>query len=84
MYIKEDYNFEDLQKRCWQGAINTLKIIQENNKEDDFMVYLESYFKEYSKEGERYFYAPTITEINDFLWFKDNVIFNDLGIEVDE
>lgn len=74
MYIKEDYNFEDLQKRCWQGAINTLKIIQENNKEDMFMEIIKYYFD----------YIPTITEINDLLWFKNNVIFNDLGIEVDE
>lgn len=76
MYIKDDYNFADLQKRCWSGAINTLNTIEENDKEEELMQLLDDNF---------WNEVPTMTEVNDFLWFEDEYIFETLGIgEEDE
>ena len=69
MYIKEDYDFTDLMNNCWSGAEETLKVIEENGKEDAFMELLEMTFTE-----------PTMTEVNDYLRFEDDSIFEDLGI----
>lgn len=69
MYIKEDYDFNDLMNNCWSGAEETLKVIEENGKEDAFMELLEMTFTE-----------PTMTEVNDYLRFEDDSIFEDLGI----
>ena len=74
MEIKKEYEFEDLKKECWSGAIETLRIIEENNKEDLFMDILEDFFVE----------MPTMTEVNDLLWFNDDDIFEALGIEIEE
>lgn len=60
-----------LEDNCWSGALETLKTIKENGKEDDFMDLLPMYFD---------MEDPTMTELNDFLWFEDEIIFEDLGI----
>lgn len=71
MYIKQDMDFNDLINNCWSGAINTLKTIEEHDKEDELMAHLEEqWFDE----------VPTMTEINDYLWFEDEFIFEALGI----
>lgn len=69
MYIKVDYDFNDLMDNCWSGAKETLKVIEENGKEDAFMDLLEMTFTE-----------PTMTEVNDYLRFDDDSIFEELGI----
>ena len=58
----------------WSGAINTLKTIEENEKEEELMTLLENTFED----------VPTETEVNDFLWFDDDFIFEQLGIEMEE
>lgn len=73
MYIKEDYYFEDLENRVWSGAVDTLRTIRLYNKMDELMSYLEEI---YITDEE----VPTITEINDFLWFEADTIFEALGI----
>ena len=65
MEIKKDYDFEDLKRNSWSGAINTLKKIEENEKEEELMILLENTFED----------VPTETEVNDFLWFDDDFIF---------
>ena len=71
MYIKQDMDFNDLMNNCWSGAIDTLKTIEEHDKEDELMAHLEEqWFDE----------VPTMTEINDYLWFEDEFIFEALGI----
>lgn len=72
MYIKKEFDFEDLKKECWSGAVDTLQTIEENDKESKLMELLEDIFSTT---------IPTITEINDFLWFSDDKIFESLGIE---
>ena len=74
MEIKKDYDFEDLKRNSWSGAINTLEKIEENEKEEELMQLLEYTFED----------VPTETEVNDFLWFDDDFIFEELGIEMEE
>ena len=73
MVIKEDYSFTDLQNTCWSGAEETLKVIEENGKEDAFMDLLEMTFTE-----------PTMTEVNDYLRFEDDYIYSVLGIKEED
>ena len=74
MEIKKDYDFEDLKRNSWSGAINTLEKIEENEKEEELMQLLEYTFET----------VPSETEVNDFLWFDDDFIFEELGIKEEE
>ena len=75
MYIKQDIDFNDLMNNCWSGAIDTLKTIEEHDKEDELMKHLEEQWVDE---------VPTMTEINDYLWFEDEFIFECLGISESE
>ena len=74
MYVKNDLDFNDLQNECWECDY-TLDAISENNKEEEFMDLLEEQFG-----GD----IPTMTEVNDFIRFEDDFIFDALGIRVDD
>lgn len=74
--IQMELDFEDLQKQCWSGAKDTLAKIEEANKESDFMTYLEELY--FMNEE-----LPTMTEINDFLWFQSEDIFDLVGLDED-
>lgn len=74
MEIKKDYDFEDLKRNSWSGAIDTLEKIEENEKEEELMQLLEYTFED----------VPSETEVNDFLWFDDDFIFEELGIKGEE
>ena len=69
--VKKELGFEDLKKECWSGAVDTLQKIEEEGKEDELMELLQDIFSD----------IPTETELNDFLWFDDDYIYNQLGIE---
>lgn len=72
MFVKNEiYDFSSLEYNCWSGAIDTLNRIREAEKEDEFMDYLEDVFCDE---------IPTMTELNDFIWFEDEMIYEDLGI----
>ena len=71
MEIKNEYDFDDLLKNCWSGAIYTLEKIEKADKEEELMQFLR---EEFSNE------IPSMTEVNDFLWFEDSFIFEQLGI----
>ena len=75
MYItvKEEMDFNDLMNNCWSGAIATLQKVEEEGKEEELMMLLEEIT-----------HTPSITEINDILWFDNEMIFESLGIEEDE
>mgnify|MGYP001625239581 FL=1 len=68
--VKKELSFEDLKHECWCGAIDTLQKIEEG-KEDELMELLQEVFAD----------IPTETEINDFLWFEDSYIYENLGIK---
>ena len=78
MYIKQDMDFNDLINNCWSGAISTLKTVEEHNKEDELIKHLEDIFEAYFDN------VPTMTEVNDYLWFEDEAIFEALGISETE
>ena len=73
--VIEELSFDDLLKRCWSGAIDTLNTIRENNKEDEFLCLLDEIHNET---------PPTLTEVNDLLWFDTEFIFDKLGISESE
>ena len=73
--VKQDMDFEDLKKNCWSGALNTLSTIEEEGKEEELMNHLEDIF---------YDSTPTMTELNDYLWFDDELIYDALGIIEEE
>lgn len=74
MYVKIELNgFEAIKHNSWSGAIDTLIDIENAEKEDDFMNLLESYF-ENSED------TPTETEVNDFIWFERDFIYENLGL----
>lgn len=75
MEIKNYYDFNDLVNACWSGAIDTLNTVEENGYEDELMNFLESYY------GDE---IPTMTEVNDLLWFEDEWIFEQIGLDPNE
>lgn len=78
MYIKKDYDFYDLCNSCWSGAQDTLRIIRDYDKEEEFMEHLKEVFESYFNN------VPTMTEVNDYLWFDWENIFEALGISETE
>ena len=75
MRIYKDYDFNDLMSDCWSGAIETLRTISENDKEEELMSLLSiDCFSE----------MPDLSEVNDLLWFEDEWIFEMLGISTEE
>lgn len=72
MYIKKEYDFNDLKRNSWSVASITLEIVEKNNKEEELMQLLEDVFCDN---------IPSETEVNDFLWFDDEYIFENLEIE---
>ena len=75
MYIKYDYDFNELMENCWSGAEDTLNTISEHDMEDEFMNWVELYF------GDE---IPTLTEINDLLRFEGDWVFEQIGLDPDE
>lgn len=71
MWIKQEYDYNDLKENSWSGAVNTLRRIEEANKEEELMNFLEDIFYEN---------IPTATEVNDVLWFEPEMIYESLGI----
>ena len=73
MYVKiEMDDFRTLKNNSWSGALDTLKDIEEADKEDELMYFLEDIF---------YDTTPTETEVNDFLWFERDYIYESLGLD---
>ena len=77
MVVKRELDFSDLQRECWSGAVDTLQTIWEHDKEDEFMNFLEGYFADCNE-------VPTMTEVNDLLWFEDEWIFEQIDLDPDE
>lgn len=71
MYVKEELCFGDLMDKAWSGALDTLQIVSQFNKESELMYLLEVLFYEE---------IPSLTEVNDYLWFESDYIFEMLGI----
>ena len=74
MLVKREYTFNDLFENSWSGAVDSLKVIIDNDKESELMDLLEVIF-----EGE-----ADETELNDFLWFESDYIFECLEINIED
>ena len=71
--VTSELDFNDLMSQCWSGAVDTLNRIYDNNMEDAFMDLLNKIFE-----------TPTMTDINDYLWFDAGRIYASLGISEDD
>lgn len=58
--------------QAWSGACDTLETIKGENKIDDFEYLCEDIFPN----------GCTETQLNDFLWFDDEYIYEYLNIEI--
>ena len=72
--VKKEMSFQDLINNSWNGAIDTLETIEENDKEEELMFLLYQTFEDNATE----------TEVNDYLWFNSDEIFQLLDINEDE
>ena len=70
----EDVEVYQLGDYLWGGGYNTWKTIYDVDKEDE----LEAYIKEIFCDK-----TPTITEINDVLWFESSSVFEACGLDED-
>lgn len=70
MIIKKEVGFNELYINSWSGAIQTLDKIEEEGKEDELMQLLEEIYPDGADE----------VEVNDFLRFDSDNIFEMLGI----
>lgn len=69
-YDKND--FSRLYDNSWSGARQTLDDISNANLEEEFMQYLDEMFGA-DEVGD--------TELNDFIWFERNTIYDYLGLD---
>ena len=69
--IKDIQNYWELKENSWSGAFDTLKDIENAGKEDELMQFLEEVFADET---------PTETEVNDFLWFEREYIYENIGL----
>lgn len=75
MEIRKEINdFYALADMVWSGAADTIADIQNANKEDEFMNFLEAVFCDE---------VPTDTEVNDFIWHDRDCIYENLGLTED-
>lgn len=63
-------DFDDIYENAWGGAVDTLDTISNEGKENDLMMLLNELYPDGVDE----------TELNDFLAFEDDYIFDVLGI----
>lgn len=72
MEIRKEINgFYELADMVWSGAVDTLEDIQNANKENEFMDFLEMVFCDD---------VPTDTNVNDFIWFERDYIYENIGL----
>ena len=75
MEIRKEINsFYELADMVWSGAVDTIADIQNANKENEFMDFLEMVFMDT---------VPTDTKVNDFIWFERDFIYKNIGLTED-
>lgn len=72
MEIRKEINgFYKLADMVWSGAVDTIADIQNAEKENEFMDFLDMVFMDR---------VPTDTEVNDFIWFEREYIYENIGL----
>ena len=77
--IKEEKSissFYDLMRECWSGALDTLKDIEEADKQEELMDLIIMVFEMDE--------VIDLTKLNDFLWFDRDYIYEELGLNEEE
>lgn len=74
MVIRKEVDFYDIREGAWGGATFTLDTIEDHGKEQEFMDLLDELYPDGADE----------TELNDFIAFEDDYIFESLGISDDD
>lgn len=69
--LNYEVNLENFE--AWGGAKDTLNRVQENGLTEELEVFLEELYPE----------GMTETQLNDFLWFEPEYIYNSLGIKTE-
>lgn len=69
--IKDIGNYWELKDNSWSGALDTLKDIENADKEDELMQFLEMEFADST---------PTETEVNDLLWHDREYVYENVGL----
>lgn len=69
--IKDIGNYWELKDNSWSGALDTLKDIENADKEDELMEFLEEIFADRT---------PTETEVNDLLWHDREYVYENVGL----
>lgn len=74
-FMEEIWDFDELYNYCWGQARKVLEEISDADKEEDLMNYLSSVYEDY---------APTLTEINDYLSYDWEEIYDAIDMGEDE
>lgn len=61
MRVTVEYDYKE---NAWDGAISTLNEVAEQGREDEAVEIIEEYMSE-----DVLGYIPSVTEVNDFIWF---------------
>ena len=69
--VQEELDATDLRDRLWNGAVYTWDNIGAAGKEEEALAFLNEVFCDR---------VPTITEINDILWFEPETIYEAIGL----
>ena len=72
MEIKIDMGINEIYDMSWSGGTDTLDDIFEHDKEEKLMNLLEEVFFDE---------IPSDTEVNDFLWFERDMIYERCGLD---
>lgn len=74
-------DFDGLYEKSWSGAISTLDTVKENDKEEELMELILEVFSMNQDLDES---GIDVTQLNDFLWFDTEFIFESLEIEEED
>ena len=77
IFVKKELDFDDIRKETW-CCDDVLERIENEGLEDDFMAHLEEIF--FMNDSE----IPTMTELNDYIRFESDYIYECLGISEEE
>lgn len=76
LVAREINTFNDLMDMAWSGAVDTLNDITKADKEIELMNLMDDCFMNDILTGK----TPTETEINDWLWFDRDFIYEHCGL----
>lgn len=74
MYIKQDFDFDDLMENCWGQASEILQEIYDKDKEDEFMEFLENEFSVLEDN------IPDLTVVNDLIAYEWEYIYKQINM----